>query len=221
MYGRWRAFRGRVVDRTVMDVVLIDDHEAMRDGLEALLARKGIDTIGTAGSAADAVKLLADLTPDVAVVDVHLPDESGLRLVRRLRDEHPRLPVLIYTGVEDIATLADALDSGAAGFALKLGGITKLIQGLRLVAAGKRYVDPAVRVVLDANVDAQPLLLTSREREVFDLLAQGLTGEEIATRLTVSAETVRTHIRNGMAKLDARTRTGAVVQALEMHEIER
>ena len=204
-----------------MDVVLIDDHEAMRDGLEDLLARKGIDTVGTAGSAADAVELLADLTPDVAVVDVHLPDESGLRLVRRLRDEHPGLPVLIYTGVEDIATLADALDSGAAGFALKLGGITKLIQGLRLVAAGKRYVDPAVRVVLDANVDARPLLLTSREREVFDLLAQGLTGEEIATRLTVSAETVRTHIRNGMAKLDARTRTGAVVQALEMHEIER
>jgi DNA-binding NarL/FixJ family response regulator len=203
-----------------MDVVLIDDHEAMRDGLEALLARKGIGTIGTAGSAADAVKLLADLTPSVAVVDVHLPDESGLRLVRRLRDEHPSLPILIYTGVEDIATLADALDSGAAGFALKLGGITKLIQGLRLVAAGKRYVDPAVRVVLDADVDARPLLLTSREREVFDLLAQGLTGEEIATRLTVSAETVRTHIRNGMAKLDARTRTGAVVQALETHEIE-
>jgi DNA-binding NarL/FixJ family response regulator len=204
-----------------MDVVLIDDHEAMRDGLEALLARKGIDTIGTAGSAADAVRILGGLTPDVAVVDVHLPDESGLRLVRLLRDEHPRLPVLIYTGIEDVATLADALDSGAAGFALKLGGITKLIQGLRLVAAGKRYVDPAIQVMLDAEVASEPLLLTKREREVFALLAQGLTGEEIAARLTISAETVRTHIRNGMEKLDARTRTGAVVQALKKHEIER
>jgi DNA-binding NarL/FixJ family response regulator len=203
-----------------MDVVLVDDHEAMRDGLEALLGRKGIDTVGTAGTVAGAIEVLRKVSPDVAVVDVNLPDGSGLRLVRRLRDEHPGIALLIYTGVEDAATLAEALESGADGFALKLGGITKLIQGLRLVAAGQRYVDPLIATMLDTEVEAKPLLLTKREREVFDLLAEGLSGEEIAERLTLSAETVRTHIRNGMDKLDARTRTGAVVEALKMHEIE-
>jgi DNA-binding NarL/FixJ family response regulator len=204
-----------------MDVVLVDDHEALRDGLEDLLRRRGIRTIGTAGTAADAAEVLREMHPDVAVIDVQLPDENGLRLVRRLCLEQPELAVLIYTGIEDVGTLAEALDSGARGFALKLGGLTQLIQALRLVAGGKRYVDPAIRALLDADIDGKPLLLTKREREVFDLLAQGLTGEEIAARLTVSAETVRTHIRNAMEKLHAHTRTGAVVQALEAHEIGR
>jgi DNA-binding NarL/FixJ family response regulator len=154
----------------------------------------------------------------VAVVAVNLPDESGLRLVRRLHCEHPNLAILVYTGIEDVATLAEALESGARGFVLKPGGILQLVQALRLVAGGKRYVDPAIRALLDAEGDRRPLVLTRRERDVFDLLAEGLTGEEIATRLTVSAETVRTHIRNGMEKLHAHTRTGAVVQALRTHE---
>lgn len=198
----------------------MDDHVALRDGLKDLLERRGIRTIGTAATAAEAVDLLREVKPDVAVIDVQLPDESGLRLTRRLRLDHPDLAILIYTGVEDASTLAEALECGASGFVLKLGGFTKLIQGLRLVARGERYVDPAITTLLDAEVDGRPLLLTGREREIFDLLAQGLTGEEIATRLTVSAETVRTHIRNGMEKLHAHTRTEAVVQALKSHEIE-
>jgi DNA-binding NarL/FixJ family response regulator len=202
-----------------MNVVLIEEHEALRDGLAALLERRGIRTIATAGTAAGATDILRQQHPDVAVVAVNLPDESGLRLVRRLHCEHPNLAILVYTGIEDVATLAEALESGARGFVLKPGGILQLVQALRLVAGGKRYVDPAIRALLDAEGDRRPLVLTRRERDVFDLLAEGLTGEEIATRLTVSAETVRTHIRNGMEKLHAHTRTGAVVQALRTHEI--
>jgi DNA-binding NarL/FixJ family response regulator len=203
-----------------MDIVLVDDHEAVRNGLESLLERRGIRTIGAAGTAAHAIEVFSESDPDVAIIDVNLPDENGLGLVRRLRGDRPELPIVIYTGIEDVRTLADALDSGARGFVLKLAGITQLIQAIRLVARGDRYVDPAIRSLLDAETDGRPLLLTRREREVFDLLAQGLTGEEIAVRLTVSAETVRTHIRNGMEKLGAHTRTGAVVQALKAHEIE-
>ncbi len=156
----------------------------------------------------------------MAVVGIKLPDESGLRLTRRLVVDQPDLAVLIYTGLDNVATLAEALECGARGFALKLGSIAQLIQGLRLVARGERYVDPRIRALLDAEVDCEPLLLTKREREIFDLLAQGFTGEEIASRLTLSPDTVRTHVRNGMEKLHEHTRTGAVVKALKAHEIE-
>jgi len=200
-------------------VVLVDDHEAMRVGLEDLLERRGIETIGTAATIADAEEAFRSLVPDVAVIDLHLPDGSGLQLVRKLSAERPEVGVLIYTAAEDVGVLADALESGAQGFVLKLGGIEQLIDALRRVAGGERYVDPAIRALLDAEADGKPLLLTKRERQVFDLLAQGLTGEEIATRLTISAETVRTHIRNATDKLHAHTRTGAVVEALKSHEI--
>jgi DNA-binding NarL/FixJ family response regulator len=203
-----------------MDVVVVDDHEAMRDGLASLLERRGIRTVGKAGTAAEGFEILSERRPDVAIVDVQLPDESGLRLTRRLIAEHPLLAVMIYTGLEDAATLADALECGARGFALKVGGIGKLIQGLRLVARGERYVDPAISTLLETKVDGRPLVLTKREREVFDLLAEGMTGEEIATRLSISPETTRTHIRNGMEKLDAHTRAGAVVEAMRLGEIE-
>ena len=202
-----------------MRVVLIDDHEAMRVGLEVLLERRGIETIGTAATIADAEEALRGLAPDVAVIEVHLPDGSGLQLVRKLRGEQPEVGVLIYTAAEEVTVLADALESGAQGFVLKLGGVKQLIEALHIVAGGERYVDPAIRALLDAEPDGKPLLLTKREGEVFDLLARGLTGEEIAARLTISAETVRTHIRNAMDKLHAHTRTGAVVEALKTREI--
>jgi DNA-binding NarL/FixJ family response regulator len=202
-----------------MDVALVDAHDALRDGLEVLLERRGIGTVGTVATAAAALEIFGAQTPDVAVIGIHLRDGNGLDLVRELRTERPEIAILIYTGIEDVGTLAEALESGARGFLLKLGGIDQLVQALRLLARGERYVDPTIRELLDAEVDGKPLLLTKREREVFDLLARGLSGEEIATRFTVSAETVRTHIRNGMEKLQSHTRTGAVVQALSTHEI--
>jgi two-component system response regulator DevR len=204
-----------------VDVVLIDEHEALRDGLAGLLVHSGITTVATAGTAAEGLRVLRAHRPDVAVVAVKLPDGSGLRLVRRLHSEQPELAILIYTGVEDVTTLAEALESGARGFVLKPGSARQLVQALRLVSSGKRYVDPAITTLLDAGVEGKPLLLTRREREVFDLLAEGLTGEEIAMRMSISIETIRTHIRNGMKKLHAHTRTGAVVEALRTHEIDQ
>jgi DNA-binding NarL/FixJ family response regulator len=203
----------------VVRVVIVDDHEAMREGLKNLLERRGIETIGTAATIADAVEAFRSLAPDVAVIDLHLPDGSGLQLVRKLRLERPEVGILVYTGAEEVGVLADALESGAQGFVLKLGGMTQLVEALRAVARGGRYVDPAIAALLEAEADGVPPLLTKRERQVFDLLAQGLTGEEIATRLTISTETVRTHIRNATEKLHAHTRTGAVVGALKSHEI--
>ena len=203
-----------------MEVVLVDAHEVLRDGLEALLDRSAIKTIGASGTAAGALEVLRELQPDVAVVALELPGGNGLRLVRRLHDEHPDLAILIYTGIVEVRTLADALDSGARGIVLRVGGIEKLVHALRLVAIGRRYVDPGIKTLLEADVGGTAPVLTKRERDIFDLLADGLTSEEVATRLTLSTSTVRTHIRNGMDKLHSHTRTGAVVKALTTHEIE-
>lgn len=201
-----------------MEVALVDAHDALRGGLEILLERRGIKTTGATGTVAGAVEIFRKHQPDVAVIGIQLRDGSGLDLIQELRIEQPEIGILIYTGIEDVGTLAEALESGARGFVLKLGGIDQLVHALDLVGKGKRYVDPAIRSLLDADVEGKRLL-TKREREVLDLLAQGLTGEEIATRLTIVPETVRTHIRNAMEKLHAHTRTGAVVQALKTHEI--
>lgn len=203
-----------------MDVVLIDDHEAMRDALRELLERRGIRTVGTAGTVAEGMEVVAATHPEVAVVDVQLPDQSGLRFTRRIGEQFPDVKVMVYTGLEDVGTLAEAMESGAMGFALKVGGLTKLIQGLRLVARGQRYVDPDISAMLGPAPEGAGPALTKRERQVFELLAEGLTGEEIAPRLGVSPETVRTHIRNGMRKLEARTRAGAVAAAIRANEIE-
>jgi DNA-binding NarL/FixJ family response regulator len=202
-----------------MDLVLFDDDVTLLDSIRRPLELRGFHILGAAGTIAEASELLRRVDPDIAVIGIQVPEGSNLSLARRLLLDHPGLAVMIYTRVEDAGILAEALECGARGFALKIGGVEKLIGGLRQVARGERYVDPVIRALLDARVGGRRLLLTTREREVFELLAEGLTGEEIAVRLTVSPETIRTHIRNGMEKLGAHTRTGAVVQALKSGEI--
>lgn len=202
-----------------MDVALIDVHDALREGLEVLLERRGVRAVGSTATAKGALEILASESPDVAVIGIQLRDANGLELIKELRVQYSDVPILVYTGVEDVGTLAEALESGARGFLLKLGGIEHLVDAIRLLGRGGRYVDPAIRALLDVEVEGKPLVLTDREREIFDLLAEGLSGEEIAVRLNVSPETVRTHIRNAMEKLQAHTRTGAVVEALRTHEI--
>jgi DNA-binding NarL/FixJ family response regulator len=202
----------------MLSVVLVDDHAALRQGLEVLLERRGVQVLASTGSAGDAIESLQEHDPDVAVVDLELPDQSGLRLAPRLRAEPFGLKVLIYTAAQDAQTLADAMETGAEGIVLKPAGLEALVGALRAVARGERYLDPGIAEVLELAGDAEQLL-TKREREVFALLAEGLSGEEIATRLTLSAETVRTHVRNAMGKLQARTRTEAVVRAVAAGEI--
>jgi DNA-binding NarL/FixJ family response regulator len=157
--------------------------------------------------------------PDVVVIDLGLPDEPGLVLVRRLLAKRPDLRIVIYTGLEDAALLGEALECGALGVMLKGSPITEVLDALRAARRGERYIDSRLAALLEDREDL-PAILTKREREVFDLLAGGLTGEEIAVRLVLSPETVRTHVRNAMRKLEARTRTEAVVQAIERREIE-
>ncbi len=202
----------------MLSVVLVDDHVALRQGLEVLLERKGVEVLAATGSANEALPLMRRCRPDVAIVDLDLPGESGTRLVERLRTRPFEAKVLIYTGSHDALTLADALETGAEGIVLKPSGLAPLVEALRAVHRGERYVGAEIREIIDL-ADGGDQLLTKRERDVFVLLAEGHSGEEVAVRLRLSAETVRTHVRNAMGKLQARTRTEAVVRAVAAGEI--
>jgi len=196
-------------------LVLVEDHLALREGLELLLGREGCTVVGTAGSLDEGEALIARTEPDVAVVDIRLGEESGIELTRRLLDADPGRRIVLYTGETDSDVLFDALDSGARGYALKEGSPRELVGALRMVADGGTYVDPRLRPALLSRRTTQRLpALSPREREIMDLLAQGLTGEQVAERLVLSAETVKTHIRNAMNKLEASTRVHAVAIAL-------
>jgi DNA-binding NarL/FixJ family response regulator len=196
-------------------LVLIEDHQALREGLELLLGREGCEVVGTAGTAGEGLELIERLEPDVSLVDIRLGEESGIDLTRRLLENDSERRVVLYTGSSDVELLVSGLDSGARGYALKEGTPSELTGALRTVARGGTYVDPRLRPELPSGRATRRMpSLSRREREIMDLLAQGLTGEDVAERLVLSSETVKTHIRNAMGKLEAHTRAHAVAIAL-------
>jgi DNA-binding NarL/FixJ family response regulator len=196
-------------------LVLIEDHQALREGLELLLGREGCEVVGAAGTADAGRELVERLDPDVALVDIRLGEDSGIELTRALLDAAPERRIVLYTGSSDVELLVSGLDSGARGYALKEGTPAELTGALQTVAQGGTYVDPRLRSALLSRETTQRLpSLSKREGEIMDLLAQGLTGEQVAERLVLSSETVKTHIRNAMAKLEANTRVHAIAIAL-------
>ncbi len=196
-------------------LVLIEDHQALREGLELLLSREGCEVVGTAGDAASGQALIEAERPDVSLVDIRLGEDDGIDLTRRLLDADPERRSVLYTGSADEELLFSGLDSGARGYALKDGSPRELVEALELVAQGGSYVDPRLRPALLSRRSTERLKsLSNREREILDLLAQGMTGEQVAEHLVLSAETIKTHIRNAMNKREAHTRVHAIAIAL-------
>jgi DNA-binding NarL/FixJ family response regulator len=200
-------------------LVLVEQHEALRDGLAVLLERRGFSVLGCATTAASGEEVIAERHPDVAVIGVDLPDERGTELVRRLNGQTNGTKFVIYTGLSDPDLLGAAFRSGACGLVAKPAGLSVLVDALREVWRGGRYFDPRFARPSNGSGGGGTKALSEREAEILAMLARGLTGEEIAQRLVLSPETVRTHVRNAMGKLQARTRTEAVVKALEREEI--
>jgi DNA-binding NarL/FixJ family response regulator len=206
-------------DRAVTCVVA-DDHPAVLEAVAEFLALGGIDVVGRARDGEEALELIAERKPKVALVDVRMPKVGGIELTRRAKRAAPDTAVVLYTGYADRALLTEALDAGVAGFVLKEAPMDDLLRALEAVAAGIVYVDPVLAGTLAASsVGSQLPQLTQRERDVLRLLADGLSNEEIGKRLFISSETVRTHVRKAMSKLDADTRTQAVARALRDHLI--
>ncbi|HEV7846715.1 MAG TPA: HD domain-containing phosphohydrolase [Thermoleophilaceae bacterium] len=196
-------------------VLIVEDHEAVGRGLELLLRREGMEIAGTAFNLAGARSLLDRRRPDVVVLDVDLGGENGLELIEDAHNADAR--VLLYTGRGDPAVLAAAERSSALGVATKAGPPVELVAAVRAVAAGQIYRDPRLT---GAPSPVEPKhRLTPREQEVVKLLAQGLNGQEIAETLFLSPQTIRTHIRNAMDRVGARTRTHLIAVAVANDEI--
>jgi DNA-binding NarL/FixJ family response regulator len=205
---------------TPLNVVIVDDHVALRRGMEMLLRRNGHHVVGAADDAESAESLIMRRRPDVALIDLALPRESGAELTRRLLQADPDVRIVLYTGTTDERELLEGLDAGAAGFALKSGDPEELEEAIRTVAEGRDWLDPRLKPLLARrNGNGHVHVLSPREREILGLLSTGLSGEEAAKQLFLSSETVRTHVRNAMTKLGATTRVHAVALALKRGEI--
>jgi DNA-binding NarL/FixJ family response regulator len=205
-----------VTDRAIVTSVLVaDDHPAVVEAVSDVLTEHGIEVAGRARDGNDALEQIELRKPTVAILDLRMPGQSGIEVARLVARSTPDTAVILYTAFGDRALLTEALDAGARGFVLKEAPLAEVVRAVELVASGRTYVDPVLAGVLSSSAATDKTLnLTQRERDVLRLLADGMSNEEIGKNLFISPETVRTHVRKAMAKLDADTRTQAVATAL-------
>jgi DNA-binding NarL/FixJ family response regulator len=196
--------------------ILADDHPAIVAAVSQFLEEvDDVELVGQAVDGARALHLIEDLAPDVAVLDIRMPEPNGIEIARRLSQAGSETAVILYTAAGDRPVLLEALDAGARGFLLKEAPLDDLARAIRLVAGGGTYVDPALAGLLAGPQAAERLhTLTKREREVLRLLADGMRNVQVAEVLSISPLTVRSHVKKAMDKLEADTRTQAVARAL-------
>ena len=207
-------------------VLVVDDDDLMRAGLHSVLASdEGIQVVGEAGNGRLAVARTRELRPDVVLMDVRMPDLDGIAATREVLAVSPDVKVVVLTTFEEDDYIFGALSAGASGFLLKRTSPEDLIAAIHLIAAGDSLLSPSVtRTVIDRMAHRPPPdstarrrleQLTPREREVFELIAQGLTNSEIASALVVEESTVKTHVRRVLMKLHLRDRVQAVILGYE------
>jgi len=207
-------------------VVVVDDHAVVRSGLRLLLDQEAdIEMVGEAGDAREAIFEVRSKHPDVVIVDVTMPGESGIEVLPKLLDESPETKALVLSMHDDPSYVRDAFAAGAGGYVLKDAVDTEVVAAVRQVAAGKRYVNPdlgarLVEAEARARAAAEADPLSDREREVLRLLALGHTNQEIAKMLYISVRTAETHRAHVMQKLRLSTRAELVRYALEHGVIE-
>jgi two-component system, NarL family, response regulator DevR len=206
-------------------VFLLDDHEVVRSGLRALL--EGTDdlvVVGEAATAADALARIPSVHPDVAILDVRLPDASGVEVCREIRSEFPQIACVMLTSYADDEALEAAIMAGAAGYVLKQIRGTDLVDSIRRAGAGQSLLDPSVtKRVLESlrdRPDEDPGLasLTSQERRILDLIAEGQTNRQIAGSMFLAEKTVKNYVSNLLAKLGMERRTQAATYAARLEE---
>jgi two-component system, NarL family, response regulator DevR len=219
-------YDGRVANvaaRSPIRVFLVDDHEVVRVGLRELLEEQpDIVVVGEAETATEATRRLPALRPDVAILDVRLPDGSGIDVCRQIRSVDPSIAALVLTSFDDDEALLAAILAGAAGYVLKQIRATDLVTVVRRVAAGESVLDPSasqhVRERLRADNPAPKELrhLTRQERRVLDCIAEGLTNRQIGERLSLAEKTVKNYVSSLLAKLGLERRTQAAVLATRL-----
>jgi DNA-binding NarL/FixJ family response regulator len=208
-----------------LGVFLVDDHEVVRTGLRALLeAGQDIDVVGEAGTVADALARIPAAQPDVAILDVRLPDGSGVEVCREIRVTMPETACVMLTSYADDEALIASILAGAAGYVLKQVGSLDLIDTIHCVGAGQSLLDPTLAErVLDRlrqgpKLDPRLANLTPQERRILDLIAEGYTNRQIADAMFLAEKTVKNYVSNLLAKLGMVRRTQAATFAARISE---
>jgi len=205
-------------------VFLLDDHEVVRRGLRELLESEvDMEVVGEAGTAEEAYGRIPATSPNVAVLDVQLPDGSGVDVCREIRSRHPEIACIMLTSFADDEAVYAAIMAGAAGYVLKQVRGNDLVEGIRRVATGESLLDPAVttRVLerLRNRDDTNELsALTDQERKILDLIGEGLTNREIGERMFLAEKTVKNYVSNLFSKLGMSRRTEAAAYAARLSE---
>jgi two-component system, NarL family, response regulator DevR len=208
-----------------LGVFLLDDHEVVRSGMRSLLEATGdIVVVGEAATVADALSRIPSIRPDVAILDVRLPDGSGVEVCREIRSRFPEIACVMLTSYADDEALFAAIMAGAAGYVLKQVLGTDLVDNIRRAGAGQSLLDPAVtRRVLERLKegpieDSRLAGLTPQERRILDLIADGQTNRQIAAELYLAEKTVKNYVSNLLAKLGMERRTQAATYAARLDE---
>jgi two-component system response regulator DegU len=210
-------------------VVIADDHSLVRQGLRRYLEMAGdIEVLGEASNGYEVIKLLETgvSEPDIVLLDIRMPEMDGLETARKIQQKWPLIGVIMLTAYDDRQFVVEAVRAGARGYVLKARDAEHLIQTVRLVAGGNMVIDPQLVVALAEELssakdrDRKAETLTARELEVLQLLAFGHTNKDIAERLFISPDTVKTHLEHIFEKLGATDRTAAVAEALRRRLIE-
>ena len=209
-------------------VFLLDDHEIVRRGVRELLeANDDIEVVGEAGTAEEGMVRIPALKPDVAVVDMRLPDGNGVEVCREVRSRDEAIQCLVLTSFADDEALFDSIMAGAAGYLLKQIKGTDLVDAIRRVASGQSLLDPNVtarvleRLRKGPEEDERLARLTEQERKILDLIAEGLTNRQIGERMFLAEKTVKNYVSNLLSKLGMERRTEAAVFAAKLPQKRR
>ncbi len=198
-------------------VFLVDDHEVVRQGLRTLLEESGLKVVGEASTAAEAVPRVLATRPNVAVLDVQLPDGTGIDVCREIRSRLPETACLMLTSFDDDEALFAAIMAGAAGYLLKQIRGLQLVEAVQRVSKGESLLDPKVttrvleRLRSGPKQDPRLASLTDQERRILDLIAEGLTNRQIGSRLGLAEKTVKNYVSSLLAKIGMRSRTQAAL----------
>jgi two-component system, NarL family, response regulator DevR len=208
-----------------LGVFLLDDHEVVRTGLRALLEAAGdVVVVGEAATVSEALSRIPPTRPDVAILDVRLPDGSGIEVCREIRSTWPEIACIMLTSYADDEALFASLMAGAAGYVLKQVGSSDLVDSVRRVAAGQSLLDPELtervleRLRQGPQEDAKLARLTPQEKRILELIADGRTNRQIADSLHLAEKTVKNYVSNMLAKLGMERRTQAATYAARLDE---
>ena len=203
-------------------VLLAEDHQVVRQSIRLYLEGKGVDIVGEAANGREAVEMVRELQPDVVIMDIHMPELTGIEATRRIRHEYDDARILVLTAYNEPSYIYALLDAGADGYILKTAELSELFKALEDVAAGGRAFDAELirkaKAYRQSQMDIAELL-TDREVEVLTQVARGLTNKEIGRELFVSDRTIQGHLQNVYQKLGVDTRTEAVTKALSLQLI--